>query len=91
MFFDGSRYQKTGEYTIKRADGVEIAATKLPLRSTTAPYGYHRHTRGERLDHLAYKYLGDATASWKLCDANNSMVPDSLAGQDLIGIPGQED
>ena len=87
MFFTGSRYQKTGKYTITKQDGVEIAVTKLPLPSAAKPYGYHRHTRGERLDHIAYRYLSDAKAFWRLCDANNSMVPDTLTAQDLIGIP----
>jgi hypothetical protein len=39
------------------------------------------------LDLIANAFLKDATAFWRLCDANNTVVPDGLAARDLIGIP----
>jgi hypothetical protein len=49
--------------------------------------GYHQRRDGERLDLIAAQYLTDATATWRLCDANNSMVPDALGARSFIGIP----
>jgi hypothetical protein len=87
MFFAGSRYAKMATYTVTRADGRTVNAVKLPLPQTTALLGYHRRLVEQRLDHIAAHYLGDATAFWRLCDANGAVVPDALAATDLIGIP----
>jgi hypothetical protein len=38
----------------------------------------HTLIAAERLDHLAARYLGDPELFWRLCDANNAMVPDEL-------------
>ncbi|MCC6368256.1 MAG: hypothetical protein IT165_32420 [Bryobacterales bacterium] len=90
MFFKGSRYQGMETYTITAADGRMIPVVKLPLPRTGGVIGYHARKEGQRLDHLAALYLKDATAFWKLCDANDAMVPDALAVQDLIGIPAKD-
>jgi hypothetical protein len=89
LFFPGSRYQKTSTYTITRADGTSIAVAKLPLPLTEPLIGFHRRQRSERLDLLAYHFLSDATTFWRLCDVNNSVVPDALGAADLVGIPGR--
>ena len=89
MFFSGSRYEKAGTYTLKKADGTEVSVTKLPLPVGSRLAGFHRRHEGQRLDLIASHYLKDATAFWQLCDANNEMMPDALAAHDLIGIPSQ--
>ena len=89
MFFPGSRYQNTGSYMVSRPDGATVVVAKLPLRLTDPLLGYHRRQRSERLDLLAYHFLSDATTFWRLCDVNNSMVPDALGSADLVGIPGR--
>jgi len=38
---------------------------------------------------IAAHYLADATAFWRLCDANAAMVPDTLAARERVGIPGK--
>ena len=35
-------------------------------------------TEGERLDHIAAKYLGDPEQFWRLCDANGAIRPNEL-------------
>lgn len=89
MFFPGSRYLNLVSYTIKKADGTVVSVTRLPLPVQIPLLGYHPRHQGERLDLIASHYLFDATTFWRLCDANNSMVPDALAAHDLIGIPGK--
>ncbi len=87
MFFSGSRYEKVGTTTVKKADGTVVTVTKLPLPAQNPILGFHRRLEGQRLDLIAAHYLANATAFWKLCDANNTMVPDALAVSDLVGIP----
>jgi hypothetical protein len=87
MFFPGSRYEKLSTYSTTKADGKTVSATKLPLPSGAPVIGFHRRHEGQRLDLIASHYLSDATTFWRLCDANNQVVPDALAVRDLIGIP----
>jgi hypothetical protein len=87
MFFPGSRYANLSPYQVRLADGTIAQAIRTPLPGPAAVLGYHRRTQGQRLDHLAARYLADATAFWRLCDANAAMVPDALAARDLVGIP----
>jgi hypothetical protein len=87
MFQTGSRYIKMDTYTVRRADGTQVTAVRLPLPGTARPIGYHRKLVGQRLDHIAQVYLADATAFWRLCDANGTLLPDALAARDLVGIP----
>ncbi len=88
MFFPGSRYEKTGTYTVTRPDGTQVTAAKLQLPpSNPVLLGYHRRLEGQRLDLIAAHYLADPTGFWRLCDANAAVSPDALAAHDLIGIP----
>jgi len=89
MFFPGSRYLNLVSYTVKKADGTLVPVIRLPLPVQTTVLGYHPRHQRERLDLIAYHFLFDATTFWRLCDANNAMVPDALAAHDLIGIPGK--
>jgi len=90
MFFPGSRYEKVGTTTVKKANGTVVAVTKLPLPAKNPLLGFHPRQEGQRLDLIAAHYLDNATAFWKLCDANNAIIPDTLSVYDLIGIPEQE-
>jgi len=87
MFFPGSRYAAMATYQTSRPDGTMVRAVKLPLPGQAVVLGYHRRLTGQRLDMIAAHYLTDATAFWRLCDANNTTVPDALAAADLVGIP----
>jgi hypothetical protein len=87
MLFLGSRYEKTGTYQFTRPDGTVLTVVKLPLPLRDPLLGFHRRLEAQRPDLIASHYLGDATAYWRLCDANNVVVPDALAVRDLIGIP----
>jgi hypothetical protein len=95
MFFPGSRYEKLGTYTVTRPDGTVVVATHTPVgvgAASDAPrlLGFHRRHEGQRLDHLAAHYLKDATAFWRLCDANDTPAPDALAARERVGIPAPE-
>jgi hypothetical protein len=87
MIFPGSRYESTGTFVLTRQDGTVIQTLRLPLPGPALVQGYYRRSSSQRLDLIANAFLKDATAFWRLCDANNAVVPDSLAVRDLIGIP----
>jgi len=87
MFMLGSRYLKMPTYTVTAANGRQVTAVSLPLPTPAPLLGYHRRLVGQRLDHIAAVYLKDATAFWRLCDANGAVVPDALATRDMVGIP----
>jgi hypothetical protein len=38
----------------------------------------HTVSQSERLDHITAQHLGDATAFWRICDANRAMLPTEL-------------
>jgi hypothetical protein len=89
MFFPGSRYANQPQYSFVLANGATVQAVLPPTPGVQAVLGYYRRASGNRLDQIAGRFLGDATAFWQVCDANGSVVPDALDARDLIGIPLQ--
>ena len=87
MFFPGSRYAAMATWQVTRQDGTVVRAVKSPLPARALVIGYHRRLAGQRLDLIAAHYLNDGTVFWRLCDANNAIVPDALNATDLVGIP----
>jgi len=87
MFAANSRYAGLATYAVTMPDGSTVIATKLPQPNPLALAGFHRRIAGDRLDLLAARYLTDPTVFWKICDSNNTPVPDALGARDLIGIP----
>ena len=87
MIFPGSRYEKTGTFVLTRPNGTTLQSLRLPLPGPALVQGYYRRMNGQRLDLIANAFLKDGTAFWRICDANDGVVPDSLAAHDLIGVP----
>jgi hypothetical protein len=88
MYSSGSRYQAAGSpYPVTR-NGATVLATPLPPPQPAPAAGYYQSAGASRLDLLAFRFLNDATAFWRICDANNAMVPAALAARSLIAIPG---
>jgi hypothetical protein len=87
MFQPSSRYATAGTYAARTTSGQAVIATRLPIRTQPAIRGFHARNDTQRLDLLAAHYLGDATASWRLCDAGDAICPDALAVRARIAIP----
>jgi hypothetical protein len=87
MFFAGSRYAQAGTDIVAGPAGRQVTVTRIPLPAARSLRGFVRRTQGQRLDLIAYEFLRDPTAFWKLCNANNTVSPDSLAARDLVGVP----
>jgi nucleoid-associated protein YgaU len=63
---------------------VYMARRILPQGDELPVVQEHVVTEGERLDHLAARYLGDPEQYWRICDGNNAMQPEALVSE-----PGQ--
>ena len=87
MATPGSRYANLPTYLVTTETGAVVSATRLPVPNGGPLRGFHRRIEGQRLDLIANHYLTDPTATWQICDANGSLVPDALAVHDLVGIP----
>ena len=87
MIFAGSRYEKAGTMVLVRPDGSRVSILRTPLPRKALVRGYFRRSEGQRLDLIANRFLNDPLGFWRLCDANNVIVPDALAKRDLVGIP----
>jgi hypothetical protein len=87
LFTPDSRYAQSPTYTVDLPDGRTVTTVTIPAPRTTPVIGYYPRQEGERLDLIAVRFLNAPTGFWRLCDANNSMVPDALAASQLIGIP----
>ncbi len=99
MFPITSRYYAIEIATREGADGRPVAY--LRRRFVPAPERFellaeHVVTEGERLDHIAARYVGDPEQFWRLCDSNGAVRPEELietTGRRLRitlpeGIPG---
>ena len=76
-----SRYYALPTNTIQASDGsttIYVSRRFVPSADQFALLQIHVVTQDERLDNIANRYLGDPTAFWRLCDANNAMRPDEL-------------
>jgi hypothetical protein len=87
VFSPGSRYFGLGTYQVTQPDGSVVTATRLHLPMQAPVAGFHPRQSGQRNDLIAAHYLGDPTASWTLCDASGTVVPDALAVRPLVAIP----
>jgi hypothetical protein len=87
MVFPGSRYSSNDTYTVQCPNGASITVLQIPLPGPAITQGYYRRIGLQRLDGIANAFLKDATTFWRLCDVNDSVVPDALGARSLVGIP----
>ena len=82
-----SRYagQPTSIATDRR--GRTVIVIMPPPAPAQNLLGYHVRKEGQRLDHLAYRYLNDATAFWRICELNEVMHAEQLSEAAEIAIP----
>jgi hypothetical protein len=88
MFDSTSRYHRIETATHHPPDGgdpVRYLRRRFLPRGEAQPLLVELTViDGERLDLIAHRTLGDPTAFWRLCDANNAMNP-----ADLLAEPGE--
>jgi hypothetical protein len=89
MFDANSRYLNVPTYTVTDHRGRTVMVVQTPDGPGEGLLGIHVLRQGERLDHLAYKYLNDPAGYWRICARNEVMLPEQLTEQREIEIPGK--
>jgi len=87
MFDAKSRYAKLTPYLVPDHRGRSVMAVPVPEAPGWEILGYHKRRQGERLDHLAKKYLDDPAGFWRIAEANDVMLAESLAEAQELAIP----
>lgn len=88
VFKNNSRYLKYASLssaTDRR--GREVACLTPARLPVQVELGKHRHKEGQRLDHLAEHYLGDATQYWRIAFQNDAISADQIAEAQFVSIP----
>lgn len=96
---NSSRYNGLNVLQHRLSDGREVAYLErrfLPDPANFADLTKHTIQLGDRMDNVAFKYLGDPEQYWRIADANAAMQPEDLTAVigDQIritlpeGIPG---
>jgi len=87
MFYDKSRYKKLKTYHRTDRRGRKVATVPVPAAPEEKFRGYHRRIMGQRVDHMAYRYLNNAAGFWRICELNDVMLPEALSEESDIAIP----
>ena len=58
-----------------------------PSPPADALLGIHVLRQGERIDHLAYRYLDNPAGFWRICEFNGVMLAEAITEQPEISIP----
>ena len=88
MIGEDSRYAKCVLYV----DGSdEFIGTRQHIDTTPQPDDvFYTVLEGDRIDLIAYKYLGNAELWWVICDYNDIFLPLELTPGLIIRIPSIE-
>lgn len=87
MFDDNSRYKGLKTYERTNRQGRPVATVPVPAAPAEKFRGYHHRIQGQRLDHMAYRYLGNPAGFWRICEQNDVMLPEALSEAADIAIP----
>lgn len=87
MFGQNSRYYPVAQYPMTDRQGRTVMVVAVPPAPALTLLGYHILKQGQRLDHLANKYIKDAAGFWKICELNDVMLAEDLTEQLKIAIP----
>ncbi len=89
MFDDTSRYKEVPQYEQKDRRGRTVKIVAVPPAPRQTLMGYHVLKLGQKTDHLAGRYLNNATAFWRIADINNTMLAETLSELKEIAIPNK--
>jgi hypothetical protein len=86
--FDGkSRYLTAPTYVVTDRRGRQVVAVSAPACIERPSLGIHVRREGERIDHLASRYLSDPAGFWRIADHNHVMIVEALSEAPEIDIP----
>ena len=90
MFDAKSRYFKVTPYIMKDHRGRDVTVVPFAPAPEQSLLGIHFFKQGERLDHLAAKYLSDPAGYWRIAEQNDVIFPEVLSEAREIEIPGKK-
>ena len=93
MFFNGSRYAKPEVLEHVDASGQTHPYKAIRLIPNARTDTGHRVAAGERLDHIAQRYLHDPERFWRIADANLALWPDDLTAEpgSILRVPDAQE
>jgi hypothetical protein len=77
MFDSRSRYAKAEFDTVPDGRGRNVAVVVPPPPPEQLLLGIHLLKEGERIDHLAAKYLDDPAGFWRIAEQNDAMLAEA--------------
>jgi hypothetical protein len=86
MLDKNSRYYVLETATFIKSDGQTISYKRrrfLPEGSSLPIMTETKVEQSDRLDLISSRTIGDSEQFWRVCDANNAMLP-----FDLVDVPG---
>lgn len=87
MFDPKSRFANLDTYVVTDRRGRSVVVVPVPPAPVQSMRGLHLLRQGQRLDHLAQKYLSDPAGFWRICEINNVMLPEALTETQEVAIP----
>lgn len=87
MFSDKSRYAGLPTYQVPDKTGRTVTVVSTPPAPEEETLGIHYRKQGQRLDHIAARYLRDPAGFWRLCELSDVMLPQALADELEIPVP----
>lgn len=90
MFDDDSRYKDAPTYILKDSRGRRVRVVAVPAAAPEVSVGVHLRKEGQRLDHLAFRYLKNASGYWRIAELNGVMDAEQLSEVLEVEIPRKE-
>jgi hypothetical protein len=89
MFDPKSRYARLVTYRLRDVRGREVEVVPAAPAPAEPLLGIHARKDGERIDHLAARYLADPAGYWRVAEINDAMTADVLTDAGRIQIPAR--
>ena len=89
MFEANSRYVTLTRYSVIDRRGRLVVVVPVPDAPDQELLGIHALRQGERIDHLAARYLNDPAGYWRIAEQNDCMLAESLSEAPEIEIPAE--
>jgi hypothetical protein len=87
LFDPRSRYAGLATFVVRDSRGRSVEVVPPAPAPAQALRGRHIRRQGERPDHLAAFYLGDAAGYWRLAEMNDAMTAEALSERPELDIP----